>query len=153
MKRSLAPTAAIGLLAAAMCLVSPLSAHAQRSGGRTGGGSNGTNSGPYYVVQIFNPPVDVGRGAGTGAQSQPDPYDVLDAQQQKDKQKELDKKYKDNYEKWLDEKKIDPKAPRPMKPSIKRLKMFKTKEVADEYKQKLEDELAKKEGDKQQPQR
>ena len=62
--------------------------------------------------------------------------------------KRAENKYQDNYEKWQDEKKIDPKAVRPKKPSIKRLKQFKTKEVADEYKQQLEDELAKKESDK-----
>ena len=73
---------------------------------------------------------------------------MLDGKQIKDKQKELEKKYQDNYEKWQDERKIDPKAVRPMKPSIKRLKSFKTKAVADEYKQKLEDDLAKKEADK-----
>ena len=105
----------------------------------------GSNTGPYYVIQIINPPEDTVRGGPAG---QVDPYDVVDAQQLKDKQKELEKKYKDNYEKWQDEKKIDPKAPRPLKSNIKRLKTFKTKEVADEYKQKLEDELAKKEGDK-----
>jgi hypothetical protein len=137
MKRSLASAAAIGLLAAAMSLVSPLSAHAQRSG-RTGGGG-GTNNGPYYVVQIINPPED-------SVSATASPYDVLDAQAIKDKQKDLDKKYKDNYEKWQDEKKIDPKAPRPVKSTIKRLKTFKTRDVADEYRKKLEDELAKKEG-------
>ena len=106
----------------------------------------GTNAGPYYVIQIINPPNDTTVRGGQPGQT--DPYDVLDAQQLKDKQKDLEKKYKDNYEKWQDERKIDPKAPRPLKSSIKRLKTFKTKQVADEYKQKLEDELAKKEGDK-----
>jgi hypothetical protein len=116
--------------------------------GRTGGANS--NNGPYYVIQIINPPEDTLHGQPGGLSSQPDPYDVLDGKQIKDKQKELEKKYTENYEKWQDEKKLDPKAPRPLKPSIKRLKTFKTKEVADEYRKKLEDELAKKEGDKPQ---
>jgi hypothetical protein len=107
--------------------------------GRTPGGAS--NSGPYFVIQIINPPEE-------SVNAQTSPYDVLDGQAIKEKQKDLDKKYKDNYDKWMDQKKIDPKAPRPMKPSIKRLKTFKTKDVADEYRKKLEDELAEKEGKK-----
>ncbi len=143
--QSAAIAVAAAVVASALVLSNARVADAQRPGA-----PGGTNNGPYYVVQIINPPEETtGRGAQPG--QPPNPYDVLDGKQIKDKQKELEKKYQDNYEKWQDEKKIDPKAVRPKKPSIKRLKTFKTKEVADEYKQKLEEELAKKEGDKPKP--
>ncbi len=139
--QSAAIAMAATVIASALVLSNASIAAAQPRGG------GAANSGPYYVVQIINPPDEsTARGGQPG--QMPDPYDVLDGKQIKDKQKELEKKYQENYEKWQDEKKIDPKAVRPMKPSIKRLKQFKTKEVADEYKQKLEEELAKKEADK-----
>ncbi len=147
MNRIFRSAAVIASLAAAICFVSPLAAQAQ---GRPQPGGAKAN-GPYYVVQIVNPPDDpatAGANAGANPGAAVNKYEVLEPSTLKTRQTELDKKYKDLLDKWGDERKIDSKIPKPRKPIIKKLNTFKTQEVANEYMQKLLDDDAKKAADK-----
>jgi hypothetical protein len=149
MKRSLLSAAVMTLVATAICALSPLAAHAQPRASHGGGSKTET----YLVVQIIDPSVEASKETTkevNNDQNRNDQnrqmYKVINSTQLKDEKRRLEEESKEQLLEWEDAKKIDPQTPKPSKKTIKILKTFHTQKIADEYLQKLLDELAKKEG-------
>ena len=149
MKESLLSLAAATLVTAAICFLTPLAANAQGRQPRSGKSNE-----KYLVVQIIDPskdvPNDTARNPNANATTTTydQMYKVITTSQLKDEKKRIEEEYKKLIEEWEDKKQIDPQTPKPKKATIKTLKTFQTQSVADEYRKKLLDDLAKKDGDK-----
>jgi hypothetical protein len=125
------------LAAVALCvaffgssMLSPSHAFAQ-SGSRAPRGSSANANDTYYVVQIG------------------EEYKVVAKSRFKDEQKRLDDDYKKALKEWLDRRRIEPDAKRPVKLIIKKIGTpFQTEKVAQEEAQKLKDEAAAKQAGK-----
>ena len=90
---------------------------------------SGTKTESYNVVQIV--------------EETKSEYKVIPASQMKAENKRIEDEYKGRLKNWRDERKIDPTTPRPIKATIKIMRLgFETQTVADEYKKKLEDKDA-----------
>jgi hypothetical protein len=117
MKKSIRSALALSISILALCLLAPSGAYAQK------GKSKATAPETYMVVKIG------------------DEYKVLGTTRLKDEEKRIKDEYNTKYKEWQDEKKSDPQAPRPVKPTIKKIKTgYLTQKVAQEYADKLKEE-------------
>jgi len=125
MKKSLLPTIAISVSAFAILLLSSSGAYGQPRPGSSRSGKSGTTNETYMVIQIG------------------DEYKVVTTTQYKDEEKKVREENEQKMTEWKDEIKNDPKAPRPQKVVIKKLKTgYKVQKIAQEYADKLKDEAA-----------
>jgi hypothetical protein len=108
--------------------------------------SNSTNE-TYMVVKITdeNKPTDKSpRGglANTNADNTVE-FKVVATSQYKDEEKRVKDKYEELLKEWRDLIKTDPQTPHPIRITIKKMKTgYKTQKIAQEYADKLKDELA-----------
>ncbi len=133
MKKSLLPAVALSVCAFALSFLVPSAANAQ--GGRKGHGNNSNET--YLVIRVTDE-----NKAENKADTKVE-YKAITASQLKTEEKRIKDDYAQKLKEWHDLKKIDPQAPRPVPPVIKKYpKTFETQKIAKEYADKLKDEEA-----------
>jgi len=147
MKKSLLLSIALSASVFVFALVDPPRAIAQPHGGSRGHGSSSDSKETYLVVKIVGESKGENRLASRGENNTDSKveYKVINSSQYKDEERRLKDAYKQKLKEWKDLKKIEPTAPMPVKPTIKKIgDTFQTQKIAQEYAQKLNDEEADK---------
>ena len=81
-----------------------------------------------------------------------DEYKAIKKSDYRNEEKKLEEDYKQAIKEWQDSRKLDPKAPRPPKPIMKKKGTFQTDKVAQDFIDKLKEEDEKKAGGKEKKQ-
>jgi hypothetical protein len=129
------------LAAAAVCFLSPVTSYAQR---HSGGGAHPTND-TYIVIQVMNKVRN-----NDGKSDYQKEYKAIANKTLRDEVKRAKDDYEQAKKEWKDELKSDPKAPRPVQWTPKKVSgspTFETLKGAQDYADKLKEEDEKK-GDK-----